>query len=93
MTARAMTSDMTNDLETAHTPASSTLLEERYTLILANKDTEMEDLKKRLAATEEELTQGKRKEEELKQTKVCAEDERGGRLIVHEPMRQRGFRV
>ena len=53
MTARAMTSDM----ETAHTPASSTLLEERYSLILANKDTEMEDLKKRLAAAEKQLAE------------------------------------
>ena len=45
----------------------------------ASKDVEIQDLKKRLAAMEKQLAEEKRKEEELeanlKQTKVCAEDE------------------
>jgi hypothetical protein len=40
----------------------------------ASKDVEIQDLKKRLAATEKQLAEEKRKEEEL-ETKVCAEDE------------------
>ncbi len=96
--------ETTSDIEAAHNPACSTLEErstlvvERYTLLLASKDTEMEDLKKRLAATEKQLTEGKRKEEELEanlqKTKVCAEDG-GGRAIAVSLMtlRQRSKRV